>query len=188
MIDNMLNFVMTPTGYATFTILAIKSTAIIVVGLLLWLALRGAAASARHMVLGATLVAMMLLPAISLLAPPLHLTITNQHTQGNMLPAVNSPIAETVINAAATTTEISAIPALAGDFLSWSSVNYFLFAYLIKTPPGILLIVAASLLALYMGQRLTVKTELFIYLPVALLIAITCLWKVNIGLRHLLPL
>ena len=54
MIDNMLNFVMTPTGYATFTILAIKSTAIIVVGLLLWLALRGAAASARHMVLGAT--------------------------------------------------------------------------------------------------------------------------------------
>jgi len=130
MIDNMLNFVMTPTGYATFTILAIKSTAIIVVGLLLWLALRGAAASARHMVLGATLVAMMLLPAIALLAPPLHLTVTNQHTQGNMLPAVNSPIAESVINAAATTTEINAIPAIASDFLSWPPVDYLLFAYL----------------------------------------------------------
>lgn len=64
---------------------------------------------------------------------------------------------------------------------------YFLFAYLIKTPPGILIMVAASLLALYLGQRLRLKDELFIYLPVALLVAITCVWKVNIGLRHLLP-
>ena len=65
---------------------------------------------------------------------------------------------------------------------------YFLFAYLIKTPPGILLIVASSLLALSLGQRLTLKNDLFIYLPVALVVAITCVWKVNIGLRHLLPI
>ena len=65
---------------------------------------------------------------------------------------------------------------------------YFLFAYLIKTPPGILLLVAGSLLALYLGQRLPAKHEFFLYLPVALLVAITCIWKVNIGLRHLLPI
>ncbi|HET6279136.1 MAG TPA: glycosyltransferase family 39 protein, partial [Candidatus Polarisedimenticolia bacterium] len=65
---------------------------------------------------------------------------------------------------------------------------YFLFAYLIKTPPGILILVAASLLALYLGQRLAAKDELFLYLPVALLVAVTCIWKVNIGLRHLLPI
>lgn len=65
---------------------------------------------------------------------------------------------------------------------------YFLFAYLIKTPPGTLILVAASLLALYLGWRSTLKNELFIYLPVVLLVAITCIWKVNIGLRHLLPI
>jgi hypothetical protein len=65
---------------------------------------------------------------------------------------------------------------------------YFLFAWLIKTPPGILIVVLLSLLALFRGWRLTLKDELFIYLPAALVVAITCFWKVNIGLRHLLPI
>jgi len=65
---------------------------------------------------------------------------------------------------------------------------YFLFAWLIKTPPATLLLVAASLLALGLGRRLRPKDELFLYLPVLITIAITCVWKVNIGLRHILPI
>ena len=65
---------------------------------------------------------------------------------------------------------------------------YFLFAWLVKTPPGTILIVAASLAALLFGRRRSARDELFLYLPVLVTLAITCLWKVNIGLRHILPI
>ncbi len=65
---------------------------------------------------------------------------------------------------------------------------YFLFAYAIKTPIGTLLIVAASLAALLRGPRLRLKEELFLGIPVLAVVGITCLWRVNIGLRHLLPI
>ena len=65
---------------------------------------------------------------------------------------------------------------------------YFLYAYLIKTPLGTLLIVAASLLSLALWRRIRLKDELFLWIPIALVVLITCLWKVNIGLRHLLPI
>jgi len=65
---------------------------------------------------------------------------------------------------------------------------YFLVAWLIKTPPGTILIVAASLLLMALGRRRSARDELFLYLPVLITIAITCAWKVNIGLRHLLPI
>ncbi len=64
---------------------------------------------------------------------------------------------------------------------------YFLYAYLIKTPIGTLLIVAASLTAFLLGRRIRLKDELFLGIPIVVLVLITCLWKVNIGLRHLLP-
>ena len=65
---------------------------------------------------------------------------------------------------------------------------YFLYAYLIKTPIGTLLIVAASLASLGLRRRIRLKDELFLWIPIALIVLITSLWKVNIGLRHLLPI
>jgi len=65
---------------------------------------------------------------------------------------------------------------------------YFLYAYLIKTPIGTLLIVAAALAALALRRRIRLKDELFLWIPIVLVVLITCLWKVNIGLRHLLPI
>ena len=65
---------------------------------------------------------------------------------------------------------------------------YFLFAYLIKTPIGTLLIVALSLAAALRGRRLRLKEELFLWVPILVVVAITCLWRVDIGLRHLLPI
>ena len=65
---------------------------------------------------------------------------------------------------------------------------YFLLAWLIKTPPGTILLVGASLLLLIFGRRRGARDEVFLYLPVALTVLITCFWKVNIGLRHLMPI
>jgi 4-amino-4-deoxy-L-arabinose transferase-like glycosyltransferase len=65
---------------------------------------------------------------------------------------------------------------------------YFLFAWLIKTPPGTIVIVAASIVAMALGRRRNARDELFLWLPVLITIAITCAWKVNIGLRHILPI
>ena len=65
---------------------------------------------------------------------------------------------------------------------------YFLYAYLIKTPIGTLLLVGATLLALMRGRRLRLKDEMFLWVPIAGVVAITSMWSVNIGLRHLLPI
>ncbi len=65
---------------------------------------------------------------------------------------------------------------------------YFLYAYAVKTPIGTLAIVAAALVALARGARLRLKDELFLWIPILTIVAITCVWRVNIGLRHLLPI
>lgn len=77
---------------------------------------------------------------------------------------------------------------LNGEYSEAGWWYYFLYAYLIKTPIGTLLIVAASIAALRRGPRLRAKDEMFLWIPIAGVVAITCLWKVNIGLRHLLPI
>ena len=64
---------------------------------------------------------------------------------------------------------------------------YFPLAWLVKTPPGTILLVLGSLAAALAGRRLGRRDELFLYLPVAVMVAIMMTWKVNIGLRHLLP-
>ena len=64
---------------------------------------------------------------------------------------------------------------------------YFLYAYVIKTPIGTLLVVAATLAALPL-RRIRLKDELFLWIPIVVIVAITCVWKVNIGLRHILPI
>lgn len=64
---------------------------------------------------------------------------------------------------------------------------YFPLAYAIKTPIGTLLIVAASAVAWVRGRRLRLKDEMFLWIPILVIGLIVCFWKVNIGLRHLLP-
>jgi hypothetical protein len=65
---------------------------------------------------------------------------------------------------------------------------YFIYAYLIKTPVGTLLLVAWTLAALLRGSRLRLRDEMFLWVPIAGILAITSLWRVNIGLRHILPI
>ncbi len=65
---------------------------------------------------------------------------------------------------------------------------YFLFAFLVKTPIGTLAAVLLAIAACGAGRRLATRTELFLFVPILVVVAITCFWKVNIGLRHLLPI
>jgi hypothetical protein len=65
---------------------------------------------------------------------------------------------------------------------------YFPLAFLWKTPPGTLLILLAAVLAFTFGRRLKARDEWFLLVPSGIILVIVCAWKVNIGLRHLLPL
>jgi 4-amino-4-deoxy-L-arabinose transferase-like glycosyltransferase len=65
---------------------------------------------------------------------------------------------------------------------------YFPLAFLWKTPPGTLLILLGALAAFALGRRLLARDEWFLLVPCGLILVIVCAWKVNIGLRHLLPL
>jgi 4-amino-4-deoxy-L-arabinose transferase-like glycosyltransferase len=65
---------------------------------------------------------------------------------------------------------------------------YFPLAFLWKTPPGTLLILLGGLAAFALGRRLKARDEWFLLVPCGLILVIVCAWKVNIGLRHLLPL
>ena len=58
-----------------FALLVCKSSLVALLGLASWYALRGAAASTRHTVLAASLVAVLLLPVLSTVLPPLSLPV-----------------------------------------------------------------------------------------------------------------
>lgn len=74
-------FLLAPTGSTALTILIAKSSLVLGVGLLLWKFLGRAPASVRHMVLGATLVSVLLLPVIAIVSPPLQVPIDIPHTE-----------------------------------------------------------------------------------------------------------
>jgi len=65
---------------------------------------------------------------------------------------------------------------------------YFPVAWMVKTPPGIIVLVFASIAALALGRRLRRRDEIVLYVPVIVVLGIVALWKVNIGLRHLMPI
>jgi 4-amino-4-deoxy-L-arabinose transferase-like glycosyltransferase len=65
---------------------------------------------------------------------------------------------------------------------------YFPLAFVWKTPPGTLLILAGAVVAFALRRRLAPRHEWFLLVPAAILLVIVCSWKVNIGLRHLLPI
>src|SRR5262249_57085760 len=65
---------------------------------------------------------------------------------------------------------------------------YFLYAYLVKTPIGTLLILAAAAVVAFRGRRVAAEHGIFLGLPILVFVLITCLWRVNIGLRPLPPI
>jgi len=77
---------------------------------------------------------------------------------------------------------------LMGDYSETGWWYYFLFAYLVKTPVGTLIIVGLTVGALAFGRRIRLRDEAFLWIPIVVTVGVTCLWKVNIGLRHLLPI
>jgi hypothetical protein len=77
---------------------------------------------------------------------------------------------------------------LRGELAETGWWYYFLYGYLIKTPIGTLILVGLSLLAMLRGWRASTRSELFLWIPILIVIGITCSWKINIGLRHLLPI
>jgi 4-amino-4-deoxy-L-arabinose transferase-like glycosyltransferase len=65
--------------------------------------------------------------------------------------------------------------------------NYFLVAFLIKTPIGSLLLIAASFIFYRAGNPLRRREVILLLLPVLVVFLATTQAKVNIGLRHILP-
>jgi dolichyl-phosphate-mannose-protein mannosyltransferase len=65
--------------------------------------------------------------------------------------------------------------------------SYFIVSFLIKTPIGSLIFIAASLLLYRAGTPLGWREAIFLLLPPLIIFAATSQAKVNIGLRHILP-
>jgi hypothetical protein len=74
-----------------------------------------------------------------------------------------------------------------GEYSTEGWVSYFPVAFLIKTPVGSLLLIAASLLLFRQGQAMTRREAIFLLAPAALLVAAAMRGRINIGLRHILP-
>ena len=65
--------------------------------------------------------------------------------------------------------------------------SYFVFAFLVKTPIGTLLLISAAFLLCRFGKPLGRREGLFLLLPVVVFFLAMTQSKVNIGLRHILP-
>jgi hypothetical protein len=71
--------------------------------------------------------------------------------------------------------------------------DYFLIAFAVKSPPGTLALLAASLcfalpFRLWHTWEERIRKGSFLVVPVAVVLIITSIWNVNIGLRHILPM
>jgi hypothetical protein len=71
------------------------------------------------------------------------------------------------------------------SYLGWW--NYFIVTFLIKTPIGSLIVIAASLAFYRVGTRLSRSEAILLLVPVLLIFVATSQAKVNIGVRHILP-
>ena len=65
--------------------------------------------------------------------------------------------------------------------------NYFAVAFLIKTSIGALILIAASLVFYHAGTPIGRRAAVFLLLPVIVVFLIISRAKVNIGVRHILP-
>lgn len=78
---------------------------------------------------------------------------------------------------------------LAGSFSSQGWWYYFPIAILLKTPIGLLALVLLGLRQAIRRQSLTsVSTEYFVLIPVVVFLGIAMTAKLNVGLRHVLPI
>ncbi|HTF65192.1 MAG TPA: hypothetical protein VK638_21165, partial [Edaphobacter sp.] len=66
--------------------------------------------------------------------------------------------------------------------------SYYLIAFLIKTPLGSLILMTVSLLLYRIGRSLERREMIFLFIPVLVVLLVTMQAKVNIGLRHILPI
>lgn len=74
-----------------------------------------------------------------------------------------------------------------GDYSYQGWWDYFGVAFLIKTPIGSLLLIAASLAFYRVGKPLQRRDAILLLIPPALIFIAATQAKVNIGLRHILP-
>jgi Dolichyl-phosphate-mannose-protein mannosyltransferase len=65
--------------------------------------------------------------------------------------------------------------------------SYFIISFLIKTPVGSLALIFASLALYRVGSRLKWRDAIFLLLPVVIFFTVMTQAKINIGLRHILP-
>jgi hypothetical protein len=65
--------------------------------------------------------------------------------------------------------------------------SYFVVAFFIKTPLGSLMLIVASIIFYRAGRPLGRREAVFLLVPVAIIFLATTQAKVNIGLRHILP-
>ena len=75
---------------------------------------------------------------------------------------------------------------LAGEYSSHGWWSYFMFSFLIKTPLGSLILIAASLVFYRAGRSLARREAIFLLVPVLIFFIATTQAKVNIGIRHIL--
>ena len=74
-----------------------------------------------------------------------------------------------------------------GEYSTQGWWSYFLVAFLMKTPVGTLMLIAASLILFRAGRPLERRDLVFLLLPVVLLFLAASKGRINIGLRHVLP-
>jgi 4-amino-4-deoxy-L-arabinose transferase-like glycosyltransferase len=74
-----------------------------------------------------------------------------------------------------------------GEYSYQGWCSYYIVAFVLKTPIGILLLVAASLTLYRFGKPLDLHQAVFLLLPVIFIFVAMTQSKVNIGLRHVLP-
>src|SRR5262249_19172492 len=75
-----------------------------------------------------------------------------------------------------------------GEYSASGWWNYFLVAILIKTPLAISILVGASLVLCRAGQPLGRREAIFLLTPVIVFLAFLMRARLNLGLRHALPL
>jgi 4-amino-4-deoxy-L-arabinose transferase-like glycosyltransferase len=74
-----------------------------------------------------------------------------------------------------------------GEYSNQGWWNYFIISFLIKTPIGSLILIVASLVFYRVGTPLRRHEAVFLLVPIIIFFLTTSQAKVNIGLRHILP-
>ena len=111
--NTVTDFMLAGDGYSDLAVLVVKTTLIVGLGLIGWKSLGWASASARHLVLGATLVAAILLPLIAAVMPPLNLHVLAPPVQNSAMATATAelPSAGQTISPATDTFARKASPA-----------------------------------------------------------------------------